>query len=258
MRDSMSACVNRGGANSLLRLPERPELEREIRLTAGSELALEAWQARPGEVLTVLAPDQTAYRARLTSVGKNDARCIPFECLRVLPESDLALHVYHALPDKERFELVLQKLTELGATRLVPMQTEHSLSLAERDAPQKKSHRWPEVLLGAARQSRRAMLPELFEVVSFQVALELAGQAELGLMLYEGDTHWSLTEGIGSFQPQSVALLVGPEGGFSEQERDAAQAAGILPVRLGPRILRTETAAIAAAAVVQNLVGDLR
>jgi len=254
----MLGCVNRGGTGSLLRLPETPELEVEIPLLEDSRRALDIWQARPGEILTVLAPDQTAFRARLTLMDDNSARCVPFERLQPPPESALSLQVYQALPDKERFETILQKLTELGAARIVPMQTDRSLSLAERDTPQKKSHRWPEVLLRAARQSRRAMLPELFAVTSFRAALDLAAKAELGLLLDEGDTHWSLTEGVGSFQPQSVALLIGPEGGFSEAEREAAQAAGILPVKLGPRLLRTETAAIAAAAVVQNLVGDLR
>ena len=94
-------------------------------------------------------------------------------------------------------------------------------------------------------------------VHTFTEALASAGSAELKLMLYEGDVSWSITEGIGSFKPQSVALLIGPEGGFSQDEVVQAQAEAFLPVSLGPRILRTETAAIVAAALVQSYLGDL-
>ncbi len=254
----MSGCVNHGGADSVIRLASVPFLEQEVDIAASALRALALWQARSGEVFTAVAPDQTCFRVRLTLVADRQARCVPFERLHPSPESPLAITVYQALPDKERFEMVLQKLTELGVCRIVPMQTAHSLSLAERDVPQKKSHRWPDVLLRAARQCRRAMLPELYAVVTFDQALEMAGRAELSLLLYAGGGQWTLQEGIGSFQPQSVALLIGPEGGFSAAECEQARNAGVLPVSLGPRILRTETAAIAATAIVQNLVGDLR
>lgn len=254
----MSVCVNRGGLTSRLFLRETPVLEQETCLAPECLEGLDVWQARVGEILTAEGPDQRAYRIRLVSLTDSEARCVPFECLRQSPESALSIEVYQALPDKERFELVLQKLTELGASRIVPMQSMHSLSLAERDAGQKKSHRWPDILLKAARQCRRAMLPELHDIVPFEKALQMAAQAELSLMLYESEANWTMGEGLGDFKPNSVALMVGPEGGFSDAERDAAQNAGVLPVSLGPRILRTETAAIVAAAVVQNRVGDLR
>ena len=101
------------------------------------------------------------------------------------------------------------------------------------------------------------MLPQLTGVSAFSEALNAAAAAELKLMLYEGAAAWSLTEGFGSYKPRSVALMIGPEGGFSAREVQAAQAVGFLPVSLGPRILRTETAAIVAAALVQSYLGDL-
>ena len=101
------------------------------------------------------------------------------------------------------------------------------------------------------------MLPELAETASLPEAIN-DSRAELKLMLYEGDTSWSFVEGFASLKPQSVALLIGPEGGFSAEEVAMAQNMGFLPVSLGPRILRTETAAIVAAALVQSYLGDLR
>ena len=101
------------------------------------------------------------------------------------------------------------------------------------------------------------MLPQLMPVDSLSGALRSAASAELKLMLYEGAATWTLTEGFGSFKPRSVALMIGPEGGFSPEEVEKAQNEGFLPVSLGPRLLRTETAAIVAAALVQSYLGDL-
>jgi len=249
-------CVNNGGPLSLIRLDKVPRLEEEISLPEEANEALSRWQARAGEVLTVLDPQSTSYRARIVSLDTGNSRCVPFEQLTA-SESPLSIEILHALPDKERFELVLQKLTELGANRIVPVESSHSATLEERDSQQKKSHRWPDVISRAARQCRRAMLPELMSVASFTEALAET-DAELKLMLYEGEASWTMTEGFGSLKPQSVALLIGPEGGFSAEEVMQARDAGFLPVSLGPRVLRTETAAIVATALVQSYLGDLR
>lgn len=255
---STRSCVNSGGPASLVRLARVPRLEAATPLPAEAVAALAHWRARAGEVLTVVDPEGTAYRARITCLEAEQAACLPFRRLPAPMESPLQIEVCQSLPDKERFELVLQKLTELGVARIVPMESQHSATLDERDARQRKSHRWPEVVRKAARQCRRAMLPELMPVLPFAEALAAASSAELKLMLYEGETQWSLIEGIGSFKAHSVALLIGPEGGFSREEVELARAEGFLPVSLGPRILRTETAAIVAAALVQGCLGDLR
>lgn len=249
-------CVNNGGPKSLVQLDVVPQLGAETDLTGLALEALECWQTRVGEVMTVVDPLGTAYRARMTDLGAESGQCIPFEQLNS-PESSLQIEIFYALPEKERFELVLQKLTEIGVDRIVPVESQRSTTQENRDSQQKKSHRWPDVISKAARQCRRAVLPELIETTSFQEAIT-ESQAELKLMLYEGDTSWSFVEGFGSLKPQSVALLVGPEGGFSPEEVEMAQGLGFLPVSLGPRILRTETAAIVAAALVQSYLGDLR
>ncbi|MDT8441319.1 MAG: RsmE family RNA methyltransferase [Desulfuromonadales bacterium] len=251
------ACVNEGGPPSILRLTESPRLEQEVALAAGASAALAAWRARPGEIVTLVAPHGDHYRARLTSLDSDRPRCVPFVRLASPTESPLRIEVFHALPDRERFELILEKLTELGVARIVPMETARSTTLVERDARQRKSHRWPELLRRAARQCRRAMLPELFAPLDLSAALALAARTELKLLLDADQAPWTLREGIAQLQPESVALLIGPEGGFTAEEVASAQHAGILPVRLGPRILRTETAAIAAVSLVQGLVGDL-
>ncbi|BCR04819.1 hypothetical protein DESUT3_18880 [Desulfuromonas versatilis] len=250
-------CVNGGGASSLVRLAAAPRLESEVPLPDSAIRALEAWGARPGEILTVCDPQQTFYRARLSSLEPGRASVVPFEVFARPPESALAIEVYQALPQKERFELILQKLTEVGVARIVPYRSSRSISLEERDCGQKKSHRWAEVVLRASRQCRRARLPELFPMLGWEEAISLAGQADLKLMLYEGDAPWTLSEALDRERPVRIALLVGPEGGFTPAEVEQAGHLGFLPVSLGSRILRTETAAIVGAALVQFSLGDL-
>lgn len=250
------SCVNGGGAGSILHLPNIPAGEQEIDLGRESGPVLKLWNARPGEIFTAVDPERGCWRVRLTACDETPSG-VPFARLSRQVESRLFIEVYHALPEKERFELILQKLTELGVGRIVPVESTYSITLAERDAAQAKSHRWPDVVLRAARQCRRAMLPELFTTTGFDEALQLANDAELKLMLYEGEETWSFAEALGRLRPERVALLVGPEGGFADAEVMAARTAGFLPVSLGPRILRTETAAIAGAALLQGLLGDL-
>ncbi len=240
-----------------LRLAAAPTLGEPVPLAHESLAVLPLWQARPGEALTVLAPEGQAYRARLLG-GEGGALVVPFEPMAAFPESPLQLEVCQALPAKERFELVLQKLTELGVVRIVPFVSERSLTLAERDAGQKKSHRWPEVVRRAARQCRRARLPELSPVLDWAGMLDASRGAALQLMLYEG-TAGARPLAAGAVPPGGrVVLLVGPEGGFTSREVGEAQSAGFVPVALGPRILRTETAAIVGAALLQQALGDLQ
>lgn len=248
------ACAE--GQGSLLWLAAQPTLGQAVALRAESIPALSRWQARPGEALTVLAPNGKAYRARLQ--GGADPWVIPFEALAANPESPLWLEVCQALPAKERFELVLEKLTELGVQRIVPFVSERSATLAERDAGQKKSHRWPEVIRRAARQCRRALLPGLTPVLSWDELLLQSREAELKLILYEGAGGGRSFPALAIIPKGRVVLLVGPEGGFSPIEVAQAQAEGFVAVSLGSRILRTETAAIVGAVLLQQAYGDLQ
>lgn len=249
------ACVNGGGVASRICSDSCFVLEQEAALSALGRQALETWQARVGEIMTVMDGQQRYFRARITALDEVEARVVPFAELAA-PESPLEICVYQALPDKERFELVLQKLTEIGVSRIVPFVSHRSATLEQRDAGQKKSHRWPDVLLRAGRQCRRAQLPELAEVHSWDELLASLPEWDVKLLLAEKGHAWSFQEGIGSGRPDRLALIIGPEGGFDGEEIEQAQQYGVVPVSLGSRILRTETAAIVAASLAQFCVGD--
>jgi 16S rRNA (uracil1498-N3)-methyltransferase len=251
------ACANSGGLPSLVRLAGIAEAGVPCPFAADVAVALSHWRARLGMIVTVVDASGEMWRGRLTELSANGGILIPFQRSSRPLDSPLQLTVYQALPEKERFELILEKLTELGVTRIVPFVSQHSSTLAARDAKQPKSHRWPEVLRRAAVQCRRATIPELGPCLDLAAVFTSAQPADLRLVLYEGEGTFPLKEALAGSPCQEVALLVGPEGGFAREEVAAARRAGFLPVSLGPRILRTETAAISAATVIQFALGDL-
>ncbi len=246
-------CVNNGGLPSLVRLDVVPRLNEEVQLSAGAVAALALWQPKVDELVTLLDPEGSAYRARLTTVAAASCTCLPLQRLPHPVESLVRLELYQAVPDQESFESALQTLTELGVNCISTMTTALSAAVVEFEAQSSS-----ELILKAAKQCHRAMLPELFTGLTFEAALAQAASAELKLLLSGSEAPWSLVEGLGSVIPQSVAILVGPADGFSEEEVALTQALGFLPVSLGPRILSTATAAIVAATLVQGHLGDLR
>ena len=253
----LPASGNSGGAGSLVQLAAALQVGVPCPFSVDVVAALKHWHARCGMIVTVIAADGEMWRGRLAELNEAAGILIPFQRSLHPFESSLALTVYQALPEKERFELILEKLTELGVTRIVPFVSQHSSTLAARDAKQPKSHRWPEVLRRAAVQCRRAMIPELSPCLDLSAVFADAPDTALRLMLYEGEGASSLKELLSGQECRQVALLIGPEGGFALEEVVNARLHGFLPVSLGPRILRTETAAISAATVIQYALGDL-
>jgi 16S rRNA (uracil1498-N3)-methyltransferase len=154
-------------------------------------------------------------------------------------------------------ELIIQKVTELGAKAIVPFKSKHSISLRERETVQPKAHRWQPIALKAAKQCRRAIVPWVAPYCSFEKALEQASPLELKLLLLEkeGERLAPLIRNMPP--PKNIALMVGPEGGWDTREVGQAREEGFFSVGLGGRILRTETAAIAACAILQYEWGGL-
>jgi len=249
-------CINDGGPPSLIRLSREPVLEKEQVLEGQAGTSLLLWKCPPGAILSVMAPDGTYFRARIAHL-KPSPVIIPFQRVARPLESPIQIDIFHALPEKERFELVLEKITEIGVSRIVPFTSKRSTTLGERDAKQKKSHRWPDIVRKAALQCRRPVLPELYPVLDWSQALTLAEGADLRLILFEKDAPWTLKEILERESPQRISVMIGPEGGFDPEEIDSARSSGFLPVTLGGRLLRTETAAILGAALIQYHCGDL-
>ncbi len=208
----------------------------------------------PGEELLLFDGEGAACRARLLAIGPRGAEVRVLERWRET-ERGLPIHLIQSLPKADKLELVLQKGTELGITVFSPVLSERCVSQPTDTRQSKRHQRWTKIVREAARQCRRPLLPRLNDIRSLAVALDSCTEP-LRLMLWEEESR-PLAEVLPPKPPSAVALLVGPEGGFSPREAELARSAGFLPVRLGPRILRSETAGFAVASILQYLYGDL-
>lgn len=173
------------------------------------------------------------------------------------PPATPGITLYQAIPKNDRMELVLQKGTELGVAEFVPVISSRTIPRLSGEKAVQRIRRWERIVMEAARQSCRQDIPRVTAIVSLAEALATAYQ-EVRLFLWEEELELGLKHVIDrTRKPSSVAVLVGPEGGLSREDADAAVSAGFIPVSLGPRILRTETAGLAAVSILQYVWGDM-
>lgn len=167
--------------------------------------------------------------------------------------------LYQALLKLKKFEWVLQKGTELGLVGFVPMISERCVIGSLDDISRTKTERWWRILMEAAEQSRRGRLPTLRPAMVFPAACEDAARGGLTLVPWEEERQQSLSSILRAAEelPFSINLFIGPEGGFTPQEVAQAQRYGAIPISLGPRILRAETAGLVAATAIFYELGDL-
>jgi 16S rRNA (uracil1498-N3)-methyltransferase len=216
--------------------------------------ALRFQGGRVGSIVTLTDPEGNDFRGRVIRLSEDEASV--FDAFPSPTESPLGITLLQALPEKERMELIIQKATELGVSSIIPFQSEKSISLKEREAKQKKAHRWQHIAVKAVQQSRRAKVPWVGESRSFQEALADCRGEGLKILLWEKEGK-DLRNILKQQLIKKIYAMVGPEGGFSEEEVRCAKKEGFIPVKLGQRILRTETAAIVLVGILQYELGDL-
>lgn len=215
---------------------------RVLRLADGAEIRL--FNGEAGD-----------WIGRLRIRGRREAAVSVESFETRVSESPLEITLVQGISRGQRMDYTLEKSVELGVSRVIPVVMERSQAAPEGERVAKKRRHWAGVLAAAAAQSGRTRLPELEEQTAFRDWLNVAHCAAHPHVLLDPAAPDS-THALG--EPAALTLIAGPEGGFSPAEREAAYAAGCRGIRLGPRILRTETAAVAALAVLQALYGDLR
>lgn len=200
---------------------------------------------KEGEELDVCTgQDGKVYRCGIAAFEEGQIKCE----LRFVKEDDVELpvkiYLFQGLPKGDKMELIIQKAVELGVYRIIPVTTKRCVVRLDEAKAAAKVKRWQGIAEAAAKQSRRGVIPEVSPVMSFSQALDLASDKDVRLIPYEFAEGMEETrELIGGIKKgQSVAIFIGPEGGFEPQEIQAAVDKGIRPVTLGRRILRTETA----------------
>jgi 16S rRNA (uracil1498-N3)-methyltransferase len=189
---------------------------------------------------------------RVELVGPASGRVVDEE--PQAPEPRTRLLVYPSLLQRDKFEAVLQKLTEIGAAAIGPVLS--ARSVVRQPPHEGRQVRWRAILREAAEQSRRGVVPELLPALGFEQALERALAEGTVILAYEEERHHSVRAAL-SGATQTVSIFVGPEGGYAPEEAFIARQAGAQLVTLGPRVLRTETASPLLAALVLYELGDL-
>lgn len=241
-------------------------------MTGALRQTLQLWSPHRGEIITVKDATLQNFRAMIVELSVERAR------IHIVERGDMAvitdrefqraereIILHQALPEKERMEWIIQKTTELGVQAIIPFKSKKSTSLEERDRKQKKALCWPRVALRAAKQCRRPDIPQIFPFCTFQESLHLARQSGVRILLWEKQgagpalalaDFFDRMDRIDS--DRKISVMVGPEGGFTEDEVALAIQEGFKPIHLGPRILRTETASLVIISFIQFVFGDLR
>lgn len=221
--------------------------------TAANHIA-RVLRLRAGDALTLFDGRGAEFAARIDSFSKDSVLVDVQERLAADRESPLILTLAQGVSRGERMDWVIQKATELGTTRIVPVFTERSVVRLDDKQAGKKLQHWRGIAIAACEQSGRNRVPQMAAPVDLHHFLQAADQSATRLLL--SPTGASRLDDV-SPSSAAITVLIGPEGGLSDNEHEAALAAGFRPIRLGPRILRTETAAIAALTLLQREFGDL-
>jgi 16S rRNA (uracil1498-N3)-methyltransferase len=242
MRLSRIYTAQRLDSNTTIVLEPEPShhLARVLRLGVGDGLVLfdGSGGEYPGEITAI---DKKAVQVRTGDLRDQDC------------ESPLSIHLGIAVSRGERMDWIVQKSTELGVRAITPLSTEHSGVKLSADRANKKILHWQKIAVGACEQCGRSRLPTIFPMQAFNPWVESV-EAERKVVLH----HRANSGNFPGEPATSVALLIGPEGGLSDEEIERAGQAGFSSLGLGPRVLRTETAPLAAIAILQSYWGDMK
>ncbi len=215
-----------------------------------------------GDEILVFDGTGYEYTARLTAIEKNVCRAEILKKEFSLSEPKTKITLFQGLPKSGKMELIVQKAVELGAMRVVPVMMERCVTrIANSAAGAEKAKRWNKVSVEAAKQCGRGLVPEVLEPVTFEKAIEMLAKIQLPLMPYEVLGHEGKCDlkNVLRSNPDATefGIMVGPEGGFSDEEAAFAIEHGICAVGLGKRILRTETVASALIPVIMYDRGEM-
>lgn len=209
---------------------------------------------RTGDTVALFNGGDEEYAAELRLDGKKVYADI-VRRLRVEPQTAPRIHLIQAVSRGDRMDFSIQKAVELGVARIVPVYSGRSIKVLDEQREEKKMRHWHGVIVSACEQSGRCRLPELERPLTLADHLERRDRGTPALIL-DPTAASSITRTI---EPcRTLELLIGPEGGWTDAEVETAANAGVTAVTLGPRILRTETAGLAALAVIQAQIGDFK
>lgn len=224
----------------------------ELSPEAGQHIGV-VLRMQPGESLTLFRGDNREFTATITQVKKKQV-LVSIDAVKVISrESPFSIHLGQAISKGDRMELVMQKAVELGVASITPLITQRCAVKLDKERMAKKVHQWQSIVIAACEQSGRNIVP----VVAEPISLERYVQGLISPLKFILHPDCSKTWRDYSLATDKVSLIIGPEGGLTDEEINYACQHEFLPLSLGPRILRTETATITALSMLQAIGGDL-
>jgi 16S rRNA (uracil1498-N3)-methyltransferase len=216
------------------------------------------------------------YIIEIREAGKKEVIGRILKESRLDTEPPIGITLVQGLPKSDKMDFIIQKVTELGVRKIIPVITQRTIVRLDKERARKRRNRWQRIALEAAKQSGRATIPEVDAITTFVQSLNNISEENLNLIPWEEETSTSLKEVLKSItnhpSPEGsgrdlsranargrlpITVFIGPEGGFTSEEVEAAKEKGAVPVSLGPRLLRTETAGLATLAMVLYELGDM-
>lgn len=221
-------------------------IERVLRLSVGDEI-------------TVCDGRGTDYRTVISEINKNSVICDIISSAACDTEPGVKVTLYQGLPKAAKMDYIIQKTTELGISRIVPVKMSRCVvKLENPSAERKKAERWQKIAYEAAKQSGRGVIPEVAMPMSFDAAMSEMLTADMAFAPYECETQTRLSAVIERGKTaKNIAFMIGPEGGYDITEADKLKEEGIRTITLGRRILRTETAGEAVLAMLMYGMGEI-
>ena len=191
------------------------------------------------------------YIARLDQIDKKSIQLKVMEEVKINRELKTFITVYQGIPKAQKMELIVQKLTEIGVSRMVPVKFERCIRLID-EKEAKQIQRWEKIALEACKQSKRTLVPLIEKSMDIKTLAQDIKNNDLSLLFYENEEALNVKELLKALDKKQtkVGIIIGPEGGITETERELLISAGAKSVLLGNRILRTETAAIYGASII--------
>ena len=234
--------------------------DNEIKITSGDAAHISrVLRLKTGDKLTICDGRGFDYDAEIEKISAGEIICSFTEKRRSESEPNVSVTLYQGIPKASKMDYIIQKTTELGVSKIVPVAMARCVSkIEDKKTEAKKPERWNKIAKEAAQQSQRGIVPEVCPVMTFDEAAKAMCESDLCFAPYECEDEGGLKDTLLSVEnPKTVSFMIGPEGGFDLSEIEKLKSAKIPTVTLGPRILRTETAGEAVLAMTMYEIGDV-
>lgn len=212
---------------------------------------------KPGDRVVLVTSDGRECTGAIATASRGEVSGRIVSVAPATSEPDVYIELIQCVPKGDKMDLVVQKCVEIGVSRIVPATSQRSIVRWRQDQAERKTSRWRRIAEEASKQCGRSAVPPIANLVPFEEAVSSAPEDALKLIPFELENESTLKSALERTHPAKVVICIGPEGGFGVSEVDAARSRGFVPVTLGRRILRTETAGLVVAACILYHMDEL-